>query len=622
MNSSAISTDRLHRARGAWLGQITGDALGTTLEFMSKRRIREGYPNGLRDIVGGGPFRVLPGQVTDDTELALALARSLKRYGPDFDAIARAYTSWLRSGPFDIGSTTQQALRSSASLESITELSLSSRASLTSQANGSLMRISPLAIFGHELPPEELGNLARRDSRLTHPHPACQEACAAYSRAIAALIRGASAVEAWLEALRSAFNEQGRESGILASLMAAEQEPPICDGETIGWVRVALQNAFYHLLNSDSFEDALVETVGAGGDTDTNACIAGALLGASFGESQIPARWRETVLACQTPRGPDYQCHDALELAESLLKIGHDFKQRPQQGLLPFPKLEPSEAPPQGEYADDLAFLSDLVQEAGQRLIDEAERDGGPRGSGDKAEVDIEIERFLREAIRERYPDDGIIGEELGAEPGRSERSFLIDPHDGTRDFLKGARTTSVSLALISRGQFLLSIVYCPFPGPLTGPEGVFATWTLGDRLRLNGRAVQPGSRPTLLDEKSLVLVSTRVHGEDWDRNHACVAPAELACCASIATRLTLVAVGRAQAALTVGHKLADWDFAGAQALLMASGGELVDQTGHRILWQGDRSISARARAYFGAASPSIARTLAARYCGAFSLDR
>ncbi len=68
-------------------------------------------------------------------------------------------------------------------------------------------------------------------------------------------------------------------------------------------VLVALQNAFYQLLHADSLEEGVVDTVMAGGDTDTNACIAGALLGACHGLEAIPERWREAILACRRRKG-------------------------------------------------------------------------------------------------------------------------------------------------------------------------------------------------------------------------------------------------------------------------------------------------------------------------------
>src|SRR5438270_270586 len=104
-----ISSQLRDRARGVLLGQLVGDALGTTVEFSSRESIRRQFPNGLRDIVGGGPFHLLPGQVTDDSELALTLARCLVQHTWNLDARARAYASWYKSGPFDCGGTTSAA---------------------------------------------------------------------------------------------------------------------------------------------------------------------------------------------------------------------------------------------------------------------------------------------------------------------------------------------------------------------------------------------------------------------------------------------------------------------------------------------------------------------------------
>ena len=96
-----------------------------------------------------------------------------------------------------------------------------------------------------------------------------------------------------------------------------------------GWVLVALHNAFFRLLHAGDFEEALVATVAAGGDTDTNAAIAGALLGAALGIEAIPHRWVAPVLACRPlaevnavrPRPMHYWPDDLLEVAEALLRL-------------------------------------------------------------------------------------------------------------------------------------------------------------------------------------------------------------------------------------------------------------------------------------------------------------
>jgi ADP-ribosylglycohydrolase len=92
-------------------------------------------------------------------------------------------------------------------------------------------------------------------------------------------------------------------------------------------VIIALQNAFYQALHAESFEDGVVKTLMHGGDTDTNAAIAGALLGAIHGASAIPCQWKEAILTCRPQEGMPYVHHprprgfwpvDALCLSERL----------------------------------------------------------------------------------------------------------------------------------------------------------------------------------------------------------------------------------------------------------------------------------------------------------------
>jgi ADP-ribosyl-[dinitrogen reductase] hydrolase len=332
---SDIPPDAGDRARGTLLGQLAGDALGTTLEFETAAEIAARYPLGHREIVGGGPFRVEPGQVTDDGELALALARSLVDAGGyDPDRVAAAYVAWYESGPFDIGNTIRQAFGGAVEPGPGLAARLEARASRDSEANGSLMRISPLAIWGWALPAERLAELAARDSRLSHPHPHCQAACVVFTHAVARAIQGAGREALYEETLELA---RARPPLHWARdvLTAARAAPPADYWKKQGWVRVALQNAFYQLLHAPSVEDGLVTTVAQGGDTDTNGAIAGALLGAVHGRAAVPAQWREMILSCRPhalrarhPRPMAYWPSDALELAECLLIAGQDTPPR------------------------------------------------------------------------------------------------------------------------------------------------------------------------------------------------------------------------------------------------------------------------------------------------------
>ena len=311
--SSAI----LSRAQGCLLGQCVGDALGQMVEFRSKESIFAEYPNGVRDMANGGTFNTLAGQPTDDTEMALMLARSIVKEGK-FDAkkVFAAYRLWYKSGPFDCGNTTAMGLARTPNEQS--------------QANGSLMRISPLGIYGGRFDLDTVADWAMQDSRLTHPNVVCQKAVAIYATTIAeAIATGADNEKLYENALKRAKKELYFESSVCETLQksAEPSAPQLAVRGKSGWVLLALQNAFYHLLHMTDTEQAIIATVNEGGDTDTNGAICGALLGAVCGVDSIPSRWRDTVLNCRPSRdNPDVQrprpeCFwpvDVLQLAEEL----------------------------------------------------------------------------------------------------------------------------------------------------------------------------------------------------------------------------------------------------------------------------------------------------------------
>ena len=179
----------LGRAQGALLGQLAGDSLGALVEFQSAAVIAAKYPaGGPVALANGGPHRTLAGQPTDDSELALRLARSLVALGRyDAEAVAAQYAAWLHAWnhseeprecshpwcpPFDVGSTTAQALGSISAAdvdEGHAAREARAAASPLSQANGALMRISPLGIWGTHRSPAEVAAAAREDAATDPP---------------------------------------------------------------------------------------------------------------------------------------------------------------------------------------------------------------------------------------------------------------------------------------------------------------------------------------------------------------------------------------------------------------------------------------------------------------------
>jgi ADP-ribosyl-[dinitrogen reductase] hydrolase len=315
---------RLDRALGCMLGLVIGDSLGSQVEFRSARDIQRDFPRGVRELRPSAVWKTLAGQPTDDSELALALARGLVGRGAwDAETTAAAYARWYDSNPFDCGLTTRTALSAAARAEPGGAAEAARRAaSRDSQSNGSLMRVAPIGVWARS--PQEAAEAARADSALSHPHPTCQTACAAFTAAINGALDGAD--RAGMIAIAAGF--AAADPAVAEALrLAAAQTPPGDFQQRMGWVLIAFQNAFYHLAAGHTVEQALIETVGQGGDTDTNAAIAGALLGAADGRASLPIRWTLPVLTCRPdpalhpdrPRPDAYWPDDLLDLTEALL---------------------------------------------------------------------------------------------------------------------------------------------------------------------------------------------------------------------------------------------------------------------------------------------------------------
>jgi ADP-ribosylglycohydrolase len=317
----------LSRVQGCLLGQLAGDSLGGLVEFDSAADIRRKYPDGLRDLADGGTWRNMAGQPTDDSELALLLARSLAEQGHYNDALVLdAYADWVNDPQtFDVGGTTARALRSVRPEDNHAQrlAAVEKNANRSSEANGSLMRCSPIGIFAAG-GARDSAEIARRDSRLTHPNPVCVDACAVFCTAVSSGIIDGDAERSYQLALGTAT-----EPAVKAALKGARDGPPPDYEKHMGHVVIALRNAFHELLHAKSLEEGVVNTVMAGGDTDTNGAIAGALLGAVHGREAIPERWVKALLECRAegprtahPRASEYWPVDALELAEAVFLAG------------------------------------------------------------------------------------------------------------------------------------------------------------------------------------------------------------------------------------------------------------------------------------------------------------
>jgi ADP-ribosyl-[dinitrogen reductase] hydrolase len=277
--------DRFH---GCLLGLAVGDALGATVEHLERAEIQ--FRFGLHtEIVGEGWLGLEPGEVTDDTEMALCIARSLVAQGRvDPEDIARRFVAWFLTGPKDVGNTVAASLLGIIRGEPWEEAASRVYCATPEKAagNGSLMRTAPVALF-YSWRPRALVQASLDVSRITHAHPEAMWACVALGQAIAAAIQATvvAAAETLLAAAAAVREPAVRQAVVDAPLLDPVSAPT--DGYVLNTVRIAL----WAVTSHDAFEDAVVAAVNLGGDADTAGAVTGALAGARWGLSGIPSRW-------------------------------------------------------------------------------------------------------------------------------------------------------------------------------------------------------------------------------------------------------------------------------------------------------------------------------------------
>ena len=259
------------RAQAALLGMAIGDALGATVEFMTPTEIRQSY-GVLSDIQGGGWLQLKPGQVTDDTQMSLCIARSIVACGWSPRDIAERFAEWLRSKPPDVGGTCRRGIR-----RYMQHGSLSGPLSNDDGGNGAVMRIAPVAIasLADEL---LLESWAVEQAHITHNHPLSDAACVLVGNLLHLACLGRSR-EVMRQATQSALQR--------TPAFGYANYRGLCSAYVVD----TMQTVLYHFFRSRTFEECLVNTVNQGGDADTAGAIVGAIAGAYYGLDAIPKRW-------------------------------------------------------------------------------------------------------------------------------------------------------------------------------------------------------------------------------------------------------------------------------------------------------------------------------------------
>lgn len=292
------------KVRGVIFGHAFGDALGLGTEFLSKQKVKEYYPNGLKnlgDIIRDNHRKRWEGGAwTDDTNQMLCILDSLLEKGKiDVLDIAHRIRRWAREGGMGIGETVQKAVYSRDFCQRPHEASKRVWLSSGKQAaaNGGVMRTSVLGIWE-----SESADAVRRNAetvcKITHYDPRCIASCVVVCLAIRSLLREDISVDRLVDDLTVIADEYDVR---VREYIEKASQPEIAKlaldkSKSMGYTLKAMAAGIWALLHPITYRDGIVAVIHEGGDADSNASVAGAILGARFGFSGIPREWIDSLL--------------------------------------------------------------------------------------------------------------------------------------------------------------------------------------------------------------------------------------------------------------------------------------------------------------------------------------
>ena len=282
--------DLRNRIAGALYGVAIGDALGAPLEFMSRDEIARKHGR-VTEMIGGGWLNVAPGEITDDTQMTLAVAEGIIENPDDpIQEIGVRFIKWAKSGPKDIGGTCSMSIHSAATIshqDAPNKEEWFEASKYTSEANGSrsggngaLMRtVYPGLYYEGQLQAVETAGAI---AQMTHWDKKSTEACYLYTEMVHSIIEANNDDGAWWHVNRVLEGSEYRLQ-------------PRKDIEPTGYVVDSFKCALHSLAVTETLEGAIIEAVNLGGDADTIAAITGGLAGAIYGYNEIPQRWIQTL---------------------------------------------------------------------------------------------------------------------------------------------------------------------------------------------------------------------------------------------------------------------------------------------------------------------------------------
>lgn len=272
--------DLIDRIKGGLFGLAVGDALGGTTEFMTRGEIERKY-GYLTEIIGGGVWRLEPGEVTDDTMMTLCVAEGILENPQDpMMPIGEKFLQWFGSKPKDVGNIIRHVLGKFEGnwfeTAFLADMDLGQSA-----GNGSLMRCLPVALCYPKL--SDVKRVSRIQSKMTHNDERCNQACELYNRIVFHILN----------------QNVGLQEAIESEIRQTEYEPSLYDEpkcEPSGFVVHTFRWVLHILMTSQSFEEVVQRAANLGGDSDTIGAIAGGLAGVYYGYGGIPERYSGRII--------------------------------------------------------------------------------------------------------------------------------------------------------------------------------------------------------------------------------------------------------------------------------------------------------------------------------------
>ena len=290
-----ISEDKI---KSVLFGVAVGDALGVPVEFNSRQVIKK---KPVTDMIGYGTHNLPSGTFSDDSSLTFCLAEALTNEF-DLNAIGQNFVKWYfnnywtpRGKVFDVGIATAQAIHRLSNGE---RPDLAGGFNVTSNGNGSLMRISPLLFYLLDKPINDRYDITKQVSSITHGHIRSVIACFYYLEFARQLFMGVDKFEVYENLKIEVINH-------LTTISINQSEVAIFDrllkGDiyklteekifSSGYVVHTLEASIWCLLTTNSYEAAVLEAVNLGDDTDTTGAVTGGLAGLLYGINSIPTKW-------------------------------------------------------------------------------------------------------------------------------------------------------------------------------------------------------------------------------------------------------------------------------------------------------------------------------------------